>query len=306
MKKLFLIFFVLFTLNANAQFYFFEVVDSTKSKSINFNSFLTISPFTLDSVILRHIFIPENVHKIVTDYGYEGNIYYSFIFKDKNLIKSILKRGINEKIDVLIKHQFHIVYEIVKDNINTDSNKTYELVFPINIQLGNIDSVFFKQCINHNDSVNFKNECSHKIEFQIKKYPPTINLVFFNPSLLDKNQLPSNLKECIKQIDIIIDSSSKESIKNKNESDFGFYSAGLRIWIENNWVLSGDSTLSQCFNKMGIFNSYDMSGIILDSYYRFLMGEKIKIKRQVKEHKDYWKNELKKEFSHYIIGDTVL
>jgi hypothetical protein len=305
MKKVFFIFFVLFTFNASAQFYLNEVIDSTKSKLINFDTLLTISPFTLDSVILKHVSISDSVHEIVAGYGCEGTIYYGFIFKNKKLIKTNLKRGIFNNLHNCIKPQFEIIYNIVKDNIYTDSNKTYELIFPINIELGNSDSVFFKQCINHNDSVSSKNKCSHKIEFLIKRDPPISNLCSFNSKLTEKYQLTKNLKECIKQIDIILDSTSKMSIKSKNESDFGYYSAGLRIWVENNWVLSLDSTLSQYFTKKGIYNRYDMSMIILNSYYRFLIGEKIRIKRQVKEHKDYWKNELKKDFSQYIVGDTV-
>jgi hypothetical protein len=92
-----------------------------------------------------------------------------------------------------------------------------------------------------------------------------------------------------------------------NESDFGYYySAELRIWIENNWGLWRDSTLSQYFRKMGIYHSDDMSGIILTSYYRFLIGEKIKLKKQVKHYQEYWETIRKEKFAKYKVRDTVL
>lgn len=294
MKKLFLIFFVLFTFNANAQFYFYEVVDSTKTKSINIDTLLTISPYALDSTILKHLFIPEKNNKIVED-GYCGTIYYEYIFKNKKLINSNLKRGINNELDILIKPQFDIVYEIIKDNINTDSNKTYKLISAIRVQLGKVDLIFFQQYYNH------------IFEFQIKDRLIKQKNILFNPSLIKKFQLPINLKECVKQIDVIIDSTTKENIKSMNESDFGYYySAELRIWIENNWGLWRDSTLSQYFRKMGIYHSDDMSGIILTSYYRFLIGEKIKLKKQVKHYQEYWETIRKEKFAKYKVRDTVL
>ena len=294
MKKVFFIFFVLFTFNANAQLYLNEVIDSTKTKSINIDTLLTISPFSLDSAILRHLFIPEKIHKIVED-GIEGNIYYEYIFKNKKLIKSILKRGINNELDFLIKPQFDIVYEIIKDNINTDSNKIYKLVSTMKVQKGDADSIYFVQYYNH------------KIEFQIKDRSIKQKNILFNPSLLERVQLPINLKECIKQIDLILDSTSKENIKRMKESEFSAYSLfELGIWIEKYWGLRNDSTLSQYFNKMGIYNPDVMSGMIIDSYYHFLTGKKSQLKIRVKNYKDFIETQRKKEIAQYIVGDTVI
>jgi hypothetical protein len=61
------------------------------------------------------------------------------------------------------------------------------------------------------------------------------------------------------------------------------------MWIRNNWRLWGGSRLSKYFNDLGIFHPDDMSGIILNSYHRFLLGQDIKLDDQIDYYKDYWK-----------------
>jgi len=50
----------------------------------------------------------------------------------------------------------------------------------------------------------------------------------------------------------------------------------------------GGSRLSKYFNNLGIYHPDDMSGIILDSYHRYLTGKKIKLDEQVGYYKAYW------------------
>ena len=42
-------------------------------------------------------------------------------------------------------------------------------------------------------------------------------------------------------------------------------------------------------DNLGIYHPDDMSGIILDSYHRYLTGKEIKLEEQIKFYQDYWK-----------------
>lgn len=102
--------------------------------------------------------------------------------------------------------------------------------------------------------------------------------------------IPKNLTECFNEIDHFFKQSDKESIKSKTESEFtGGSHFSLGIWMRNNWALWKGSRLSKYFNEMEIFHPDDMSGIILTSYYRFLLGKDIQLQKQVDYYKIYWK-----------------
>jgi hypothetical protein len=276
------------------------VPDSGKVISLKFDSLLFISSSTLDSIILSSVFIPEGIRNGV-DNGCEGRIYYEFKFRNKTQISADLKRGINPEIDAIIKPQFQKIFDIVRDKIQTDTCSLYKIVFPIEVRRnGNVDSIYFRE------KNIYDPETIHNLFFRLKE-PPMVDMsMSFNPKNLKNLQIPVNLEECIKQIDLLLDSATKEKAKKWSEEDFGAYThMFLGMWIRNNWRLWGDSTLSQYFNKMGIFHPDDMSGIILDSYHRTITGEKIRLKEQVKHYQDYWKDVQKKNFDRYKVGETI-
>jgi len=300
MKKLFLLVFIFASFNVQAQFYLSMVPDSGKVVKLKFDSLLTIPSSTLDSIILSSVFIPERIRKEV-DKGYEGRIFYEFAFRNKKQIFVELKRGINPEIDTIIKPQFQKIFDIVKDKIKTDTCSLYKIVFPILVRReGDVDSVCFRE------KNIYDPETIHNLFFRLKE-PPMVDMsMSFNPCKLIIYQIPVNLEECIKQVDLLLDSATKEKAKKWSEDDFGAYAhMFLGMWIRNNWRLWGDSTLSQYFNKMGIFHPDDMSGIILDSYHRTITGKKIRLKEQVKHYQDYWKASRKREFDRYKVGETI-
>jgi hypothetical protein len=75
---------------------------------------------------------------------------------------------------------------------------------------------------------------------------------------------------------------------NASENGMADYHFGLGMWIRNNWGLWGGSRLSQYFNRLGIHHPDDMSGIILDSYWRKIHGKPIDLDGQVRCHRDFW------------------
>ena len=130
---------------------------------------------------------------------------------------------------------------------------------------------------------------------------------------LDGVYIPKNLEDCFTQINSFWHDSTKVKVKNWTEEEFSTNAHfGFGMWMRNNWWLWGGSRLSKYFNELGIYHPDDMSGIILDSYHRYLNNQEIKLEEQVKYYQDYWKNarikELERkreEISKYKIGDTL-
>ena len=133
-------------------------------------------------------------------------------------------------------------------------------------------------------------------------------------ALKDTTYIPIDLDDCLKQLDKIFADSSKVKIKSMSEDHFSArMHLNFGIWMRNNWELWRGSRLSKFFNERGIYHPDDMSGIILDSYYRYLTGQDIKLTEQIKYYQDFWEKakkrdlELKQdEYSSYNIGDTVV
>jgi hypothetical protein len=101
--------------------------------------------------------------------------------------------------------------------------------------------------------------------------------------------IPKNLEDCFKQIDSFWDDSTKVKVKQWTEDEFrGRVHMGFGMWMRNNWQLWGGSRLSKYFNDFGIYHPDDMSGIILDSYHRYLTGKEIMLEEQIKFYQDYW------------------
>ncbi len=103
--------------------------------------------------------------------------------------------------------------------------------------------------------------------------------------------IPKDLEDCFNQINSFWQDSTKLKYSKLEERDFTVrMHFGLGLWMRNNWSLWGESRLSKYFNDMGINHPDDMSGIILDSYHRYLNKKDLKIEEQIKYYKDYWEN----------------
>jgi len=106
--------------------------------------------------------------------------------------------------------------------------------------------------------------------------------------------IPKNLEDCFNQINGFWSDSIKWQVKQWTEEEFAANAHfGFGMWMRNNWQLWGGSRLSKYFNDMGVFHPDDMSGIILDSYHRYLTGKDIKLDEQIKVYQDYWKKNSK-------------
>lgn len=107
---------------------------------------------------------------------------------------------------------------------------------------------------------------------------------------IDGVYIPTDLNDCFKQIDSFWADSIKTKVRKMTENEFTANAHfGIGMWMRNNWRLWGGSRLSKYFNDIGAFHPDDMSGIILTSYHRYLLGQDIKLEEQINYYKDFWK-----------------
>ncbi len=107
----------------------------------------------------------------------------------------------------------------------------------------------------------------------------------------DKVYIPKDLDDCLAQLQKLLKPENIEKMKGGTEDDMIQYHMGLGMWMRNNWGLWGGSRLAKWFNAHGIKHPDDMSGVILDSYWRHLNKKRIKLDEQVKHYQDYWKKQ---------------
>lgn len=132
--------------------------------------------------------------------------------------------------------------------------------------------------------------------------------------------IPKDIDDCFKELNLMLSDSTRLMIMGWSEDEASSnLHFGLGMWLRNNWGLWRGSRLSKYFNDMGIYHGDDMSGIILDSYHRYLYNNDIKLEDQVKDYQDYWKKDKKdeeerkenaekravEEFNQIKIGDTL-
>lgn len=106
---------------------------------------------------------------------------------------------------------------------------------------------------------------------------------------VDEAYIPKDLADCFVQLKKLLKPEEVERMRSGTEDDMNRYHFGLGMWIRNNWGLWGGSPLAKWFNARGIKHPDDMSGIILDSFWRHLNDKPIKLEEQVKRYQDYWK-----------------
>lgn len=126
-------------------------------------------------------------------------------------------------------------------------------------------------------------------------------------SEIDGVYIPKDLNEAIAELDRDFPDSLKTEIRKMSENEFsGTYHMGTGMWMRNNWGLWSGSRLSKYFNNLGIYHPDDMSGIILDSFYRTLTDQPIELEKQTEYYKQYWLVVRKPEKKNYPNGINIL
>jgi Domain of unknown function (DUF6794) len=105
--------------------------------------------------------------------------------------------------------------------------------------------------------------------------------------------IPRDLDDCFAQLKQLLEPVDIEKMKSGTENDMIEYHFTLGLWMRNNWGLWGSSRLAKWFNAQGVEHPDDMSGIILNSFWRHLNGKPIRLEEQVKYYLEYWKRRKK-------------
>jgi uncharacterized protein DUF6794 len=110
-----------------------------------------------------------------------------------------------------------------------------------------------------------------------------------NSSATESIYVPKNLDDALRQLDLLLGDEGRSKVLSATEDGMVDYHMGLGLWMRNNWGLWRGSRLAAYFNHLGIYHPDDMSGIILDSYWRKLHGKRIELDAQVRSYQDFWK-----------------
>jgi len=109
--------------------------------------------------------------------------------------------------------------------------------------------------------------------------------VVLNAQSANEIKIPKNLEEAISELDRMLSAESKNEIINKTEDEFAASSHfGIGTWMRNNWGLWKGGELADYFINLEIYNPEDMSGLILDWYYRHLQNPNLTAEEQVADY----------------------
>lgn len=109
------------------------------------------------------------------------------------------------------------------------------------------------------------------------------------PTSKYKIYIPTNLEDAFSELKKMLHPELLREIKEGTEQNMIQHHMGLGRWMRNNWGLWGGSRLGKYFNGIGIFHPDDMSGIILDSFWRHLNSKPIELEKQVAHYQQFWK-----------------
>ncbi len=112
--------------------------------------------------------------------------------------------------------------------------------------------------------------------------------------------IPKDLDDCFRRLNELLRDSTKQLIKSYKEDKFvneAHLTTGMQL--RNNWKLWVGSRLTLYFNNLGIYHAEDMSGIILRSYHRYLLGRDLMLETQIKRYKYYWTISKKPEVENF-------
>jgi hypothetical protein len=117
------------------------------------------------------------------------------------------------------------------------------------------------------------------------------------------DSIPTNLDECIVQLDTCTNDTIKSWIRCVTEIEYvSTLHHGFGMHLRNKWRLWANSDLAKFFNENGIFHPDDMSGIILQCFHEFVNTGKYSMTDKIDYYKEYWNKLKEKEDSLKLIN----
>ena len=102
--------------------------------------------------------------------------------------------------------------------------------------------------------------------------------------------VPADLADAVNELDHMVTTQFRLEFAQDSDQPVRQH-FGLGLWMRNNWGLWRGSRLSVFFNQLGVCHPDDMSGIILDSYWRRLNHLPLRVEHQVAAAKAYWRDQ---------------
>lgn len=104
---------------------------------------------------------------------------------------------------------------------------------------------------------------------------------------------PTNLEECFEALK---EFAKPDQLAEFVEDDPASYHSTVGRAIRNAWGLWYDpdytipkTPLYEFMVKLGLHHADDMSGLILESFKRHLLGQSLDVEKQVEAYKEYWR-----------------
>lgn len=116
-----------------------------------------------------------------------------------------------------------------------------------------------------------------------------------DPNDPEKFLIPADLAAAHIELSKMLPKEIIQKMKEGTEENMIVWHHGLGTWIRNNWGLWGGSPLQTSLVKLGLKHPDDMSGLILDTYWRYLNGKPLDTEAKIKYYQDYWKEAEKKK-----------
>lgn len=110
-----------------------------------------------------------------------------------------------------------------------------------------------------------------------------------DPTSNNKIYVPTKLDDAFDELKKMLHPELLKEMKEGSERNMVQYHMSMGLWMRNNWGLWAGSRLAKYFNGIGIFHPDDMSGIILDSFWRHLNAQPIKLEEQVAYYQKFWR-----------------
>lgn len=125
-----------------------------------------------------------------------------------------------------------------------------------------------------------------------RKYMMGVRFNYF-PLLKRRSAVPCHLAQAIAAVDALLNSDDRERFREWTEDEFTARTHhNLGRFIRNEWRLwDGNSALVKWFKAKNISHPYNMSRIILTSYYRHTHSQLLNLCEQISVYLEYSKSE---------------
>ena len=116
--------------------------------------------------------------------------------------------------------------------------------------------------------------------------PARVELPAIRPQMTAEST-PRTLDECFAVLAKKLPAETLVEMQRGSEDDMSRYHHGLGTWLRNNWGLWDRGPLYQHFHALGLNHPDDMSGVILDSFWRYLHERPLEVEKQVAAYREY-------------------